>query len=118
MLAWCHYFLLLTSSQGADILAHTDDEHHQYRVYMPDFLKGQFADQAWFPPDTEEKQKKMGAFFQGPANPPDTAKRVPEMAKALAEKYSGVSEWGILGYCWGGKVGRVPCETWVVADTK
>jgi len=90
--------------QGADILAHEDDEHHQYQVFIPDFLKGNYADHSWFPPDTEEKQKKLGDYFSGPAKPGDTASRVPTIVKDIEAKVSGISQWGILGYCWGGKV--------------
>lgn len=45
--------------QGADILAHADKEH-QYQVFMPDFFDGKPADISWYPPDNEEKGKKLG----------------------------------------------------------
>ncbi|KAL8760153.1 MAG: hypothetical protein Q9199_000291 [Rusavskia elegans] len=89
--------------QGADILAHAD-QNHQYQVFMPDFFKGKPLPQSVFPPDTEEKKKQMGDFFAGPASPPDTAKKVPELVKKLGEKYTGVKKWGSLGMCWGGKI--------------
>ncbi|KAA6413785.1 MAG: dienelactone hydrolase family [Lasallia pustulata] len=90
--------------QGADILAHSD-ESHQYQIFIPDFLEGQYADHAWFPPDTKEKGEKMGAFFQGPAAPPKTASRIPNVVKLIAEKTEGtIQTWGALGMCWGGKI--------------
>jgi hypothetical protein len=33
--------------QGADILSHADDEHHQYQVFVPDWFRGSPADQSW-----------------------------------------------------------------------
>jgi len=90
--------------QGADILAHEDDEHHQYQVFMPDLLKGQYAEHSWFPGDTKEKQDKLGAFFSGPADVKTTVTKVASMVKDIEAKVGGISQWGVLGYCWGGKV--------------
>ena len=90
--------------QGADLLAHADDEHHQYQVYMPDFFQGKPADQSWYPPDTKEKGEKLGEFFKGPASPPDTAKKVPELVAAIKEHSPNIEKFGVLGHCWGGKV--------------
>lgn len=45
--------------QGADILAHADQEH-QYQVFIPDFFEGKPADISWYPPDTKEKGEKLG----------------------------------------------------------
>ncbi|KAL8673240.1 MAG: hypothetical protein Q9168_002316 [Polycauliona sp. 1 TL-2023] len=91
------------AQQGADILAHAD-QNRQYRVFMPDFFYGKPIDHSVFPPDTDEKKKTMGDFFAGPASPPDSAKKVPELVKKLGEKYTGVTKWGSLGMCWGGKI--------------
>ncbi|MDI1485428.1 MAG: hypothetical protein OHK93_000566 [Ramalina farinacea] len=91
--------------QGADILAHADDGSHQYRVFVPDFFYGKPMDHANYPPDTPEKQKKLGDFFAGPAAPKPTAEKVPALVKdilGLAEG-KGVTKWGALGQCWGGK---------------
>ncbi|KAL8639270.1 MAG: hypothetical protein Q9226_008887 [Calogaya cf. arnoldii] len=46
----------------------------------------------------------MSDFFAGPASPPDTAKKVPELVKKLGEEYTGIKKWGSLGMCWGGKI--------------
>ncbi|KAK8075078.1 hypothetical protein PG997_009741 [Apiospora hydei] len=54
-------------------------------------------------PDTEEKQKNLGAFF-GKFPPPSVAEKVPAYMKAAKEKFPEVKEWAILGHCWGGKV--------------
>lgn len=97
--------------QGADILAHSD-ESHQYQVFIPDFLEGSYAEHSWLPPDTKEKGEKLGAFFQGPAAPPKTASRIPNVVKLITEKTGGtIQTWGALGMCWGGKVGVVLAET-------
>ena len=45
--------------QGADILAHGDEER-PYQVFMPDFFEGSPADISWYPPDTKEKGEKLG----------------------------------------------------------
>lgn len=72
---------------------------------MPDFFAGSPAPLEWFPPDTEEKGKKLGEFFQGPANPPATAGKVPSLVQEITDQSGGViKKWGHLGLCWGGKV--------------
>jgi len=88
--------------QGADILAYGDKEK-QYQVFMPDFFEGSPADISWYPPDTEEKGKKLGAFFQNEAAPPKTLGRIPKVLEEI-QSQRGISEWAIVGYCWGGKI--------------
>lgn len=91
--------------QGADILAHADAASgHQYQVFMPDFFLGKPLPQSGFPPDTEEKQKKLGEFFGGPAKSDDNAKKVPELIKEIEKQCSGIKKWGSLGMCWAGKI--------------
>lgn len=87
--------------QGTDILATSGDA--KYKVVIPDWFKGEPAPLEWFPPDTEEKQKNLGAFFQKNP-PPGVSSQLPGYTKALSEKYPAVKEWAILGFCWGGKV--------------
>jgi dienelactone hydrolase len=70
---------------------------------MPDWFEGSPADISWYPPDNEEKGKKLGAFFQGPAAPPKTLGRIPKVLEALKGQTSA-TDWGVLGYCWGGKI--------------
>ena len=89
--------------QGADILAHADSSH-QYQVFVPDFFLGKPLSHEDYPPDTEEKQKRLGAFFGGPANPQENAQKVPKLVKEIGEKFSGIQKWASLGMCWGGKV--------------
>jgi len=88
--------------QGADIIASGDSEHH-YQVFMPDFFDGSPADISWYPPDTDEKGKKLGEFFQNQAAPEKTLNRIPKILDELESKH-GIKKWGVLGYCWGGKI--------------
>ena len=89
--------------QGADILA-TSDKGKEYKIFMPDWFEGQPADISWYPPDTDEKGKKLGEFFQTAAAPPKTIEKVNRVIRELKSSNPGVNEWGIVGYCWGGKV--------------
>ncbi|KAI9656671.1 MAG: hypothetical protein M1831_004581 [Alyxoria varia] len=89
--------------QGADILAHSD-ESSLYQVFMPDFFEGKPADIAWYPPDTKEKGEKLGEFFSTTAAPPKTVGRLSNAMKELKDKHPDIKDWGIVGYCWGGKI--------------
>lgn len=88
--------------QGADILAFGDKEK-PYQVFMPDFFEGSPADISWYPPDNEEKGKKLGEFFNTTGAPPKTVARIPKVMAGL-KSHTNASEWGIIGYCWGGKI--------------
>ena len=72
-------------------------------VYIPDFLKGNYACPSWFPPDTEEKQKAMGAFFGGPANPESTIQKFYELVQLKTKNEPG-TKLATVGLCWGAKV--------------
>ncbi|PNH58758.1 hypothetical protein VD0002_g8774 [Verticillium dahliae] len=89
------------SLQGADILATSGDQKH--RVLIPDWFGGNPCPIEWYPPDTEEKQKNLGAFF-GQYPPPKIAGLVPGYVRAARDKYPEITDWAIIGYCWGGKV--------------
>ncbi|KAI9711046.1 MAG: hypothetical protein M1820_002484 [Bogoriella megaspora] len=86
--------------QGADILG------QKYKVFVPDFFEGNPADVSWYPPDTQEKGEKLGNFFKTTGAPPKTAERIPKVVQQLQQmkENAGVEKWGILGYCWGGKI--------------
>lgn len=90
------------TTQGADILATAGKE--QYQVFMPDFFDGGALDITVFPPDTEEKQKTLGDFFQGIGAPPKAAERVPSLVKEFLKYNSNIKTVGVVGMCWGGKV--------------
>ncbi|KAK2746491.1 hypothetical protein FQN57_003117 [Myotisia sp. PD_48] len=93
--------------QGADIIALSDPER-KYRVFMPDFFDGEPADISWYPPQTEEHQAKLGNFFGTKAVPQNTLSRIPAVLEEANSKFSpagtGFKAWGLLGYCWGGKM--------------
>ena len=87
------------------MLAHSDDEHHQYQVFMPDLFRGHPAPLEIFPPDTPEKQKQLGDFFQGPAATDKIVPQVPRLIEELTARSNGtITGWGAVGYCWGGKI--------------
>jgi dienelactone hydrolase len=71
---------------------------------MPDFFEGEPADISWYPPDNDEKRQKLGGFFQTKAAPPKTLPRVPKAVQEISAKESKLEKWGIVGFCWGGKV--------------
>lgn len=88
--------------QGADILA-TGDTEQNYQVFVPDFFEGNPADISWYPPDTDEKGQKLGKWFETAA-PPKHLPKVPGLIKAARERNPNIKSWGIIGYCWGGKM--------------
>jgi len=98
------------SIQGADILSTADDKT-KYQVFIPDWFEGNPADISWYPPDSEEKGKKLGNFFQTTGAPPATAAKVPEILKAIESQYSSITTWGIVGFCWGGKIVSLTTST-------
>lgn len=88
--------------QGADILA-TSDHHNNYKVFIPDWFEGDACPIEWYPPDNEEKQKKLGAWF-GVHPPAGVADKLPGFVKTLEARYPTIKSWAILGFCFGGKV--------------
>lgn len=92
--------------QGADILS-TSDHQKPYQVFMPDWFEGNPADISWYPPDTEEKGKKLGNFFGTTGAPPKTVQRIPRVVKEIQGAHPEIKEWGIIGFCWGGKVNEL-----------
>ncbi|KAA8900013.1 dienelactone hydrolase [Sphaerosporella brunnea] len=85
--------------QGSDIIASSG-----HLVVMPDLFKGQPMDIGVFPPDTDERRKKLTDFFATTANPQNNVETVKNLVPALKEAYPSVEKWALVGYCWGGKI--------------
>jgi len=94
--------------QGCDILA-TSDKDHQYQVFMPDFFDGKPLDISLYPPTDEDKQKKVGEFFQTTGAPPAAAEKIPGLVKDFEKYNPSIKSWGVVGYCWGSKVISITC---------
>jgi len=88
--------------QGADILAE-GDENRTYKVFMPDWFKGKPLDINCVPPDTPQKKAELGDFIAKFA-PPSVASQLPDLVKTLSAANPQITSWGVVGYCWGGKV--------------
>ncbi|KAM0798098.1 Alpha/Beta hydrolase protein [Usnea florida] len=96
--------------QGADLLAYGGESSHQYQVFVPDFLQGQYASPSWIPPDTEEKKKAFGAFFAGHGNFGKAKGKIPATIKEIEQETKGtITKWAVVGLCWGGKVATLAC---------
>lgn len=52
----------------------------------------------------EETGKKLGEFFSTTAAPPKTVQRIPKVLKEIEGQESSIQNWGIVGFCWGGKI--------------
>ena len=52
--------------------------------------------EARYPPDTEEKQKNLGAFF-GKNPPTGPAEALPGYVNAIKEKSPSLTKFGVLG---------------------
>ncbi|KAI4746452.1 alpha/beta-hydrolase [Aureobasidium sp. EXF-12298] len=89
--------------QGADILA-TSDKENQYQVFMPDFFEGKPVDINDYPPDTKEKEERLGKFFQTTGAPPKTVSRIPKVIDEIKSQNKNIASFGIVGFCWGGKI--------------
>lgn len=89
--------------QGADILAYSNTERPNL-VLMPDFLKGNPAKIEWFPPDTDEKKAESQTWMGENLSPDKHLSLFEELYDAAAKQFTSVTGWGVMGYCWGGKM--------------
>lgn len=71
---------------------------------MPDFFFGSPIDYNAIPADTDEKKAKVSSFFAGPAALGKAQENVHKVLPELKTTYPSVEKWGVIGYCWGGKV--------------
>ncbi|KAM0794174.1 dienelactone hydrolase [Usnea florida] len=98
--------------QGADILAYGAHSSKQHAVYVPDFLRGQYAHREWFSSSSSENQKAKAEYFQGPASPVKALEIIPGTLKDIETESGGViKKWAVLGLCWGGKVATIAAGT-------
>lgn len=81
--------------QGCDILA-TACDRNKYAVFMPDAFDGAPLPIDLFPPDNDDKQKKVGEFF-GKNSPPSFVPKVHSVVKDAQTKYPNIKEWGVVG---------------------
>ncbi|KAJ5318754.1 Alpha/Beta hydrolase protein [Penicillium brevicompactum] len=84
--------------QGADILA--TSHRHQHKVFIPDWFDSSPCPPEWFSPNTEQKQKDLGAWF-------GTAAALPQYVAALKAANPSIESWALVGFCWGGKVAEI-----------
>lgn len=57
-----------------------------------------------YPPDTPEKSEALKKFFSTTGAPPKTAAKIPGVVKDVEKQYPTIKTWGIIGFCWGGKI--------------
>lgn len=85
--------------QGADRLS----EHLNALVLVPDFFEGAAMDEAWFPPNTDEKKALLNKFVEEKANM-GVVDSLIKVRKEVGEKWPSVDDHvGVFGLCFGGK---------------
>lgn len=62
----------------------------------------------------KEKGEKLGNFFGTTGAPPKTVARIPKVLKEIESKHSNIKAWGIVGFCWGGKVVNLSSQSGTV----
>lgn len=91
--------------QGADILA-TSNVEQSYQIFMPDFFNGNPAKIDWYPPVNDEQMSALGEWFkdaQWSVHKP----KLPGILEAAGKVNPNIKAWGIMGYCWGGKMASI-----------
>jgi len=100
--------LYIQSIRGADILAYDypalPDSAGEFKIFMPVFFGDHPADIANYPPKTPPQFKAITDFMTGPANPEKKLPLIEPLLKAMKKENPQIESWGILGYCWGGKI--------------
>ncbi len=93
--------------QGADRLS----EHLDALVLVPDFFEGAAMDEAWFPPNTDEKKALLNKFIEEKANM-GVVDSLIKVRKEVGEKWPGVNDHiGVFGLCFGGKFLALSCTS-------
>ncbi|KAI1128547.1 Alpha/Beta hydrolase protein [Nemania abortiva] len=91
--------------QGADILA-TGDAEQSYQVFMPDFFNGNPASIDWYPPTNDEQIALVTEWFKD-AQWSIHKPKLPGILQAAQKINPNIKAWGIMGYCWGGKMASI-----------
>ncbi|PQE05794.1 Dienelactone hydrolase protein [Rutstroemia sp. NJR-2017a BVV2] len=91
---------------GADTLSltATSTSPGGIKIFVPDWFDGEEADIANWPADTDQKWEYIKAYFQKQADPEKTLKRMESVMEAIGKEYGEIENWGVAGYCWGGKI--------------
>lgn len=74
------------------------------KLFVPDWFAGDAADISCWPADTDAKWAYIRRYFQTQADPGKTLKRMQSVLDAISSDHDAIENWGIAGYCWGGKV--------------
>ena len=61
-------------------------------------------DPGLYPPDTEEKQQRVKSFQETKMWSPDHYPNLLRFTAEAQHRWAGVKAWGMVGFCWGGKV--------------
>lgn len=91
--------------QGADILA-TSDTGRSYQIFMPDFFNGNPAKMEWYPPVNDEQKAIVGEWFKDAVWSIHRPK-IPGILRAAEKTNPNIKDWGMMGYCWGGKMASI-----------
>lgn len=101
--------LYIQALKGADILASDyspyPDNAGDFKVFMPDWWGDNPQDLSIFPPKTPAQTEKIMAFFtSGPGNVEKQTPKVEPLIEAIRKEYPEITEWAVMGFCWGGKM--------------
>ncbi|KAI1180093.1 dienelactone hydrolase [Nemania sp. FL0916] len=91
--------------QGADILA-TGDSGQSYQIFMPDFFNGSPARMEWYPPVNDEQKAILAEWFKE-AQWSIHSPKLPGLLQAAEKINPSIKAWGIMGFCWGGKMASI-----------
>ncbi|KAI8966342.1 alpha/beta-hydrolase [Daldinia sp. FL1419] len=92
--------------QGLDILAYGCSDR-KYQVFMPDFFNGNPAELEWYPPTDDDKKARIGRWFQETALWSNHIHKIPDFLTAANIHNGNIKSWGMMGYCWGGKMASI-----------
>lgn len=80
-------------------------------MLVPDLLKGDYALDAWFPPDTPEKQQLIRAFMKNTSSATEpNVDALLRLRREVGDKWPAVEGHVVVGgLCWGGKIAVTAC---------